>query len=751
MFAAARGVTVEVGGRGVHTAFLGGRRRADIVASDLEAGRVNYLSGERATTARRLARYSAVTYRDEWPGVDVRYRLGAAQPEQRFVVHAGADPRRIVERASGVRRLSLTAAGDLVLHVAGAGRVVESAPRAFQRTAGRRVTVPARFVLTGRDRYTVRVSRYDTRRRLVIDPSYSTYLGGSGSDVCDLGSNAVPVKTALNARGDVFVATGTSSPNFPTTAGTAGPRRNPTGECAISVTELNPAGTAVIFSTVIGASAEAGTEFNDAPAGIAVDSTGDVYVDGEDQGNFPTTTGAYQRTNDPSSPGSFLFKLGVGGSKLDFSTLLHGSATDVANGLAVDATGHAFVVGDTYSSDFPTTAGAVDTSLGGPPSGFVTEFNTTGSGLVYSTYVADSTLTEAVAVNHDDDAFITGTAFGAYPTTSGAYQSAGRGSNDAYVTELNSTGTKRVYSTLLSGSDEDDGEGIAVDSHNDAYVEGLTVSDDYPTTSGSFQPKDKQRSGFGSFVTKLNPTGTALVYSTYLTANQRIEPFSGIAVNTRGDAYVTGDTNATNFPATPHAVQSKNAGQSDLYLTELNAVGSGLVYSTLLGGSDADYGGGLALDAAGDVAIVGDSVSTNFPTSYGAYQSHLAKPANASTPNPNDLVITKFSPSGQITGQPRPKITVANPGRMRRGKVALRLSCARAHCSGVVTLRYHKSRKAGSSSYSVAAGKHRTVTITLSTTARKAVSHAGKKGLKAALTATVKGGVTLKRTIKLKG
>jgi Beta-propeller repeat len=750
MFVAARGVTVEVGGRGVHTTFLGGRRRTDIVGSDLEAGRVSYLSGEGATTARRLARYSAVTYRDEWPGVDVRYRLGVSQPEQRFVVHAGADPRRIVERAGGVHGLSLTANGDLVLHVAGAGRVVESAPRAFQRAAGRRVTVPARFVLTGRDRYTVRVGRYDTRRRLVIDPSYSTYLGGSGSDVCDLGSNAVPVKTALNASGDMFVATGTSSPNFPTTAGTAGARRNTTGECAISVTELNPAGTALIYSTVIGASDEAGTQFNDVPAGIAVDSTGDVYVDGEDQGKFPTTTGAYQTTNNPNGPGSFLFKLSPGGAKLDFSTLLHGSATDIANGLAVDPTGHAFVVGDTYSSDFPTTAGAVDTGLGDAPSGFVTEFNTTGTGLVYSTYVADSTLTEAVAVNADDDAFITGTAFAAYPTTAGAYQSAGLGNNDAYVTELNPTGTARVYSTLLSGSDEDDGEGIAVDSHGDAYVEGLTVSDNYPTTAGSFQPKNKQRAGFGSFVTKLNATGTGLVYSTYLTANERIDPFSGIAVNSSGDAYVTGDTNATNFPTTSHAVQSKNAGFADLYLTEFNAAGSGLIYSTLLGGSNADYGGNVALDAAGDIAIVGDSQSTNFPTSYGVDQPNLAKPANPGTPNPNDLVVVKFSPSGQIVGQPRPKITVSAPGKVRHGKVALRLSCDRAHCSGVVTLRYGKSRKAGSSSYSIAPGKHRTVTVKLSTTARKAVSHAGKKGLKAALTATVKGGATLKRTIKLK-
>jgi hypothetical protein len=750
VFLTARGVTWEVGGRGVRTSFVGGRLDAELLAGDREPGRISYLSGERATTVRGLRRYAALTYREEWPGVDVRYRLGASQPEQRFIVHPGANPGRIVERVGGVRRLSLTPAGALVLHVAGGGRVVESAPRAFQRIADRRVAVPVGFVLTGRHRYAVRVGRYNTHRRLVVDPSYSTYLGGSGSEVCDLGANAVPVKTVLNAKGDLFVTTGTSSPNFPTTAGTVGARRNSTGDCAISVTELNPAGTGLIYSTVIGASDETGTQFNDIPAGIAVNATGDVYVDGEDQGDFPTTPGAYQTVNNSIGPGSFLFKLGPGGTKLVFSTLLHGSATDIANGLAVDTAGHAFVVGDTYSSDFPTTSGVVDRSLGGTPSGYVTEFNTTGTALVYSTYVADSTLTEAVAVNADDDAFITGTAFGAYPTTSGAYQRTGRGGNDAYVTELNPTGTARVYSTLLSGNAEDDGEGIAVDSHGDAYVEGLTVSTDYPTTSGSFQPKSKQKSGFGSFVTKLNSTGTGLVYSTYLTANQRIEPFSGIAVNSSGDAYVTGDTNATNFPTTAHAVQKKNVGFSDLYLTEFNPAGSRLVYSTLLGGSSSDYGGNVALNSARDIAIVGDSSSTNFPTSHGAYQPHLARGVNAGTLNPDDLVVVKLTPSGQIVGQPEPKITLSAPGKVHKGKVTERLSCSVARCSGTLVIHYGKGSKAGASTYSIVAGKHATITIKLSKAATKAVSKTGKKGLKATVTVTVKGGRTVKRTVKLK-
>jgi hypothetical protein len=750
VFVTARGVTLEVGGRSVGTSFVGGRRAAELLASDRAPGRVSYLTGDPATTVSGLTRYAALTYRDEWPGVDVRYHVGASQPEQRFIVHAGADPGRIVERAAGVRRLSLTSAGALVLHVAGGGRVVESAPHAFQRVADHHVAVPVGFVLTGRHRYAVRLGRYDTHRRLVVDPSYSTYLGGSGSDICDLGSNALPVKTALDAKGDLFVTTGTSSPNFPTTAGTVGARTNLTGECAISVTELNPAGTRLIYSAVIGASDEAGTQFNDVPGGIAVNSTGDVYVDGEDQGDFPTTSGAYQTVNNSNGPSSFLFKLSPGGTKLDFSTLLHGSATDIANGLAVDSAGHAFVVGDTYSSDFPTTSGAVDTSLGSVPSGFVTEFNTTGTGLVYSTYVADSSLTEAVAVNADDDAFITGTAFGSYPTTAGAYQRTGRGGNDAYVTELNPTGTARIYSTLLSGSAEDDGEGIAVDSHGDAYIEGLTVSNDYPTTSGSFQPKSKQKSGFGSFVTKLNSTGTQLVYSTYLTANQRIDPFSGIAVNSSGEAYVTGDTNATNFPITAHAVQSKNAGFADLYLTEFNPTGSKLLYSTLLGGSNADYGGNIALNSAGDIAIVGDSASTDFPTSFGAYQPHLAK-SRAGTSNPDDLVVAKFSPSGQIVGQPRPKVTLTASGKVHKGKVTERLTCSRAPCSGTVTIHYGKSSKAGESKYSIAAGKHGAITVKLSKAAAKAVSKAGKKGLKVTITATVKGGPTVKRTVKLKG
>src|SRR3989449_4869999 len=271
---------------------------------------------------------------------------------------------------------------------------------------------------------------------------------------------------------------------------------------------------------------------------------------------------------------------------LAYSTYLGGSTIDQGFGIAVDSAGNAYVAGDTISTNFPTTPGAFQTTFGGPfccmGDAFVTKLNALGSGLVYSTYLGGGGNDQGngIAVDSAGHAYVTGFTLSTnFPTTPGAFQTASGGGPDAFVTKLNALGSGLVYSTYLGGSGDDEGNGIAVDSAGNAYVTGLTfsfpASNNFPTTPGAFQTT----SFLGvPFVTKLNPTGSALVYSTYLEVfgGFFVDEGLGIAVDSVGNAYVTGETFTFNpFPTTPGAFQTTSGGGlQDAFVTKLNPTGS---------------------------------------------------------------------------------------------------------------------------------------------------------------------------------
>jgi hypothetical protein len=217
---------------------------------------------------------------------------------------------------------------------------------------------------------------------------------------------------------------------------------------------------------------------------------------------------------------------------------------------------------------------------------FVTKLNATGTALVYSTYIGGSYRDEgyAIAVDGSGNAYVTGyTKSTDYDVTPGAFQTTKEGGQDVFVTKLNATGTALVYSTYIGGSGYDYGYGIAVDGSGNAYVTGYTFSTDYDVTPGAFQTT---KGGYRDvFVTKLNATGTALVYSTYIGGSGGDEGYA-IAVDGSGNAYVTGYTYSTDYDVTPGAFQTTNGGGGDVFVTKLNATGTALVYSTYIGGSN---------------------------------------------------------------------------------------------------------------------------------------------------------------------
>jgi hypothetical protein len=397
----------------------------------------------------------------------------------------------------------------------------------------------------------------------------------------------------------------------------------------------------IVYSTYLGG---IGSE---AAIGIAVDASGNAYVTGATAStNFPTSAGAIHSVGGGGDV--FVTKLNATGSALLFSTFIGGSAADQGNGVAVDASGNAYVTGSTFSTNFPTTAAAFQrTFTGWAVEAFVTKLNATGSALLYSTYLGGSTAGPArsamsqgtgIALDTSGNAYVTGITTAAdYPTTTGAFQGSLPSGQDAFVTKLNVIGSTPVYSTYLGPSTANVYccPAIAVDAAGNAYVTGPTNSGSFPTTAGAFQTS---LNGFENpFIAKLNTNGSALVYSTYLGGNGDDIP-TRIAVDASGSAYVTGSTTSTNFPTTAGAFQTGSGGGSDAFVTKLNALGSALVYSTYLGGTADDGGGGIAVDAEGNAYVSGSTLSAGFPTTPGAFQTSLF--------GTSDAFVTKLNPLG---------------------------------------------------------------------------------------------------------
>jgi hypothetical protein len=337
-----------------------------------------------------------------------------------------------------------------------------------------------------------------------------------------------------------------------------------------------------------------------------------------------------------------VIKLNATGSALIYSTYLGGSAADgdfdgSSGNIAIDAAGNAYVTGETTSSNFPTTAGAFqpNPSPGSVQDAFVSKLNATGSALVYSTYLGSAdTEGLGIAVDAAGNAYIAGFTNSAFPTTPGAFSEGGNG----FITKLNSTGSALVYSARLKGYEVC--SGIAVDAAGNAYVTGHTTASDFPTTQGAFQTICGGCSPAGvvgdAFVTKLNPTGSALVYSTFLGGGSD-EGGNGIAIDAAGNAYISGSTTSSNFPTTTDAFQTAlgGNGSGDAFFSKLNAAGSALLYSTYLGGNNIDNSTGIAVDAAASAYVAGYSFSSNFPTTPGAFQTTFRGTA--------DAFISKFS------------------------------------------------------------------------------------------------------------
>jgi hypothetical protein len=605
-------------------------------------GKSNYFIGnDPAKWRTAIPTYAKVRYKDLYPGVDLVYYGNQQQLEYDFIVAPGADPRAIRLAISGAKKLDAGAGGDLVLHTA-EEEVRLRKPVVYQQVNGVRKEIAGRYLFRGKRQISFEVAAYDAGEPLIIDPvlSYSTYLGGSSSDV----GHAI----AVDASGNAYVTGSTSSANFPT--------KNPLqpalgGSSDAFVAKLDSTGSALIYSTYLGGS---GDDFAEA---IAVDASGNAYVTGSTtSSNFPTKNPFQAALGGPFAISAFLTKLDPTGSALVYSTYMGGSAQDSAKAIAVDPSGNAYVTGSTNSANFPTK-NPFQAASGGGLDAFVAKLDPTGSALVYSTFLGGTMgdFGSGIAVDASGNAYVTGSTSSANFPTKNPLQPALGGSSNAFVAKLDSTGSALVYSTYLGGSGVDFANAIAVDPSGNAYVTGFTQSTNFPTASPFQASCQSCASGQGNaFVTKLSAAGSALVYSTYLggngSGNNGGDIGNGIVIDSSNNAYVTGSTDSPNFPlASP--IQSSLVLQTCLdyygypfpcgntaFVTKFNAAGSAPVYSTYLGASGGNFenGTGIAVDAAGNAYVTGIA-NSNFLLTPGAFQT---------SPGGNgDAFVAKISPN----------------------------------------------------------------------------------------------------------
>ncbi len=604
----------------------------------------NYFIGNDPSKWRTsIPNYARIVSHNIYPGIDAAYYGKEGRLESDFIVGPGRDPGAIRLKITGAQHVEVNSAGELVLTTTD-GDVKLEMPVLYQKVRGARRKVEGSYRLLSENEVGFTTGQYDRRRALVIDPTlvYSTYLGGSGAS--GDGAHAI----AVDSTGAAYVTGFTSSADFPVTPGVfqSAPKAGFTQNAF--VTKLAANGASLVFSTYVGGSGR------DTGYSIAVDAAGEPYITGAtSSSDFPKTSGP-GLTN--SSGNAFVTKLSANGSALMFSFYLGGNVFDAGYAIAVDGSGNAYVTGSTNSSNFPVTAGVFQGTLKGTTNAFVAKISAAGA-VTWATYLGgeaeDVGFGIAVNTSNPPDVFVTGgTSSAAFPTQSPIQANLGGpafSTFNAFVTELNPTGTMLAYSTYLGGSSDDEGFGIAVDSGGNAAVAGVSYSQDFPLVA----PLQAHTQNQDLFVTKVAAGGGSFVFSTVFGSSSGQTEAKAVALDPSGNIYVAGHTSAYLLP-TLDPLQGPSmllceCGGGESFQTgmvmELKPDGSDYLFSTFFGGAAGNINTGsfsevvfgIAADPQGNVYIAGSAASADFPT-VGPFQATLNSPTT-------NAFVAKISPA----------------------------------------------------------------------------------------------------------
>jgi hypothetical protein len=567
-----------------------------IEAGDRLPGVYNFLHGDDPSRwLTQVPVYARLAYASPWPGVDLVFRPCQGGLEYRLEGGPATAPLPLDFRYAGAEAIEEIGPG-LTRLVSGFGSLMDARPQ-------------------GRDAWGTILVAGPTAQGSAQAPgepgrdaallTWSTYLGSSSPEY--------GYRVALDPQGRTVISGDTESPSFPTTPGAYD--RIFEGEGEAFVTKFDEAGGDLAWSTFLG-----GSSMDHGDGGLLIDDAGDIFVAGRTSSpDFPNTPGAF----DSSYNGfvdAYVARLDGSGGSLDWSTFLGGHVSEQAVAIELDAAGNPIVVGYTSSTDFPTTAGSYQSNLAGGLDVFVTKLKSSGSGLVWSTFVGGSSYDYAydAALSPEGDVLIAGaTSSSNFPTTEGAYDTSSNGAYDGFVSRLNAAGSALQWSTFLGGVDDDHLWTVECNALGEAFVAGETWSTNFPVTPGAF---DERFNGGGTdaCVAKLDPTGSSLVWSTFL-GGSGYDLIETLAFDSAGHLVGAGSTQSDEFPATPNAYDETHNGNFDACLVILDSASSALLWGSYLGGSNVDYASDIVMNADDVATLAGTVVSTNFPTTLGAY------------------------------------------------------------------------------------------------------------------------------------
>jgi hypothetical protein len=556
-----------------------------------------FLGNDPARWQAEVPAYSEVVYRDVWPGVDLVFREAeGGRLTYEAVLSPGADAQVVQFRYDGADGVAEEPDGSFLVETP-VGTLREE-----------------RAVIGGR------VGAF------MLAQGNGEPLGDTGSPAPDDNSSALLWSTFLGAGGqeqgvglaldpsDNPVVTGlTRSFDFPTTPGAYDISLN--GDVDVFVAKLSASGSTLLWSTFLGGGGD------DEGYRLALDSSGNVIVTGVTQSsNFPTTAAAYD-TSWNGGYDVFAAKLSGSGNTLLWSTFLGDGGEDVVESLAMDKSGNPVVAGFTDSNGVPTTPGAYNMFSKGGFDVFVTKLSATGSALVWSTYLGDSSsdFGYGLALDRSGGVIVAGrTSSSGFPTTLGAYDTSYNGSGDVFVAKFSASGDTLLWSTFLGGGGDDSGSGLALDRSGNPVVTGFTSSSGFPATLGAYDTSFN--GGIDVFVAKLSGSGSTLLWSTFLGGGGD-EVGYALVMGSSGNPVVSGYVESSDFPTTPEGYDTSYNGNGDVFVAKLSGSGSTLLWSSFLGSCSNDDGLAPALDSSGNPVVTGYAECSDFPTTSGAYDT----------------------------------------------------------------------------------------------------------------------------------
>ncbi|MHB9028618.1 MAG: DUF7948 domain-containing protein, partial [Candidatus Latescibacterota bacterium] len=591
--------------------FVNANRNLTITGEDRLPWNNNYFLGNEPDKWRTdVPNYRAIRIKDVYDGVDMVYYGNQNSIKYDFVVKPKKNPARIAlayDFGNVQAGFSKNGTGELVISTP-LGDLKEKKPYCYQVINGQKVEVSAQYKVAGKTT-SFELGAYNDEYELIIDPEleYSTYMSYN---------NTVVNEVIVNDLGEAILTGGTNGGMF-VTPGSYSPVWH--GNYDVYVTKLNADGSGLVFSTYLGG------ELHERGLDAAIDTAGNIYVTGYTQGgSFPTTEGAYCRELKGVCD-AFVAKLNSTGNTLIYSTLFgeYGwglSGEDTAYAIAVDTNGNAYIVGETVSAlYFQVTPNAYDNTVNGNYDMFLTKFNNTGSGLIYSTLFGGSghDIPEDMAIDSNGIMYVTGTTRSPnFPISQGAYDQVLNGYSDAFVLRFN-PGNNSFSSTFIGGSESTTWEqsyGLALDDSLNIYIIGATKSLDYPVTPGAYNTENINPYYSCSFISKLNPSCSVLMYSTFVNGVS----LADIAIDSSRCLYVTGGDlyYLEGFQPTPNAYDQTNNGYQDVILMKFASIHSILEYATYYGDTNSEGGTNIALDNSGGVYL---SVRCQLTASYTIY------------------------------------------------------------------------------------------------------------------------------------